>query len=205
MPRRARLAARYDEHPLCDVSERGPDLLPVHVPATIVGQPCGGGHRCQIRPRARLGVSLRPELGDVDDAGEEALLLFLGAELDQRRAEKFLSEVIHPRRRIRTRILLMKDDSLLECRAPAPVPRGPPEACPPRRREVPVPCQTLGEELVLTPRTAPALEEGELADEILREPLANGPGELKRGVRGTSSPFTQVNGPIGEVDRRHGR
>ena len=206
MARGARFRTGQHEHPLRDVRKRRPDLLSVDMPAgAVVGKSGRRGDAREIGARPWLGVALGPQLGDVDDAGKKALLLLFGAELDQRRAEQLLTEVIHPRGSVRARILLMEDDSLLECRATAPIPRGPAEACPAGRREMAIPRQTLGEELMLASGTTPTLQRGEVVDEVVRQPLAHRSRELfGRGGR-ASRPFAQVDGTIGKVDRRHDR
>ncbi|SKX87750.1 Uncharacterised protein [Mycobacteroides abscessus subsp. abscessus] len=206
MTRRTSFGTRQHEHPLRHMRERRPDLLSVDMPTrAVVGKSGRRGDAREIGARPGFGIALGPQLGDVDDSRKEALLLLFRTELDQRRAEQLLTEVIHPRRRVRARILLMEDDSLLECRATAPIPRGPTEACPAGRREVAIPRQPLGEELVLAPRPTPTLERGEVADEILRQPLAHRSRELFGRVGRASHPFAQVDGTIGKVDRRHDR
>ena len=71
---------------LRDVRERRPDLLAVHDVLVAVAR-----RRCvesddEVAARARLAEQLAPELRAVEDAGQPALLLLLGARDEQRRA-----------------------------------------------------------------------------------------------------------------------
>ena len=192
------------EHPLRHMRQRRPDLLAVDDPGVVV-EAGGGGDAGQVRPGARLGIALRPQLGHVDDARKETLLLLLGAELDERRAEQFLAEVIHPGGCVGAGVLAVEDDALFERRTTTAVARRPAQTRPARGGQVTVPGQPTLEELVLAAGTAAPLQVGELADEVVRQPSPHRGRELVGGLRGGCRPFAEVDGPIGEVDRGHVR
>ena len=148
-----RLGAAQHKCPLGDVCQRRPDLLAVDDP--LVAVECGGGGDVrQVRPRARFGITLRPQLVDRGDARQKTLFLFLGPERDQRRAQQFLAHVADPGRRARPRVLLMKDDALLDRRVAAAVFHGPAEARPSRGGQQPVPREPRPIELVFAARAA---------------------------------------------------
>ena len=72
----------------------------------------GGGHGRQVRPGARLGVALAPQLLDRHDRRQEPALLLRRAERDQRRPEQFLAQVADPGGRAAAGVLLVEDDLL---------------------------------------------------------------------------------------------
>ena len=75
--------------------------------------------------------------------GRKRLLLLVGAELDQRRAEQLLAEVVDQLRRVRAGVLLVEDDLLGQAEAAAAVLLGPAETGPAVLGEVPVPGPSL--------------------------------------------------------------
>ncbi len=109
------LRPRYHEHPLRDMRQRGPDLLAVDDPLTVLDT---GIRRDpgEVGACTGFGVTLRPQLGDVDDARQEALLLLLRAVRDERRTEQLLAQMIHPGGRVGAGVLAVEDDPLLQRR-----------------------------------------------------------------------------------------
>jgi hypothetical protein len=102
-----------------------------------------GAHGREVGARAGLGVALAPELVDRPDAGQETLLLLLGAELDQRRAQQLLAEVVHQLRSVGSGVLLVEDGLLGEAEPAAAVLLRPAEAGPAVLGEVTVPGATF--------------------------------------------------------------
>ena len=204
MARRSLLGTRDHEHPLRHVGERGPDLLAVDDPLAVF-EPRRRGHAREVRSGARLGITLRPQLGDIDDAGQETPLLLVGPVGDERGAQQFLAQMIHARRCVCTCVLAMEDDALFERRTTTAVLDRPADAGPPGAREVTIPFEALGEELVFAARPPTTLQIGEVASEVLVEPRTHRGRELGGGVRCRFRPFTQVDGTIGEIRRGHGR
>ena len=100
--------------------ERRPHLLAGDHPLVAVEDGAGLDVR-EVAAGVRLGEALAPQLVDRLDLREEAPLLLVGAELDQRRGEEALAEERDPRRRVRARVLLVEDDLLGERRRPAAV------------------------------------------------------------------------------------
>ena len=132
-----------------------------------------GGDVGEVGAGAGLGVALAPQLLDGHDLRQEALLLLLGAERDQRRAEQLLAEVVDAGGRVGAGVLLV-EDHLLEQRQPAAaVLLGPADAGPAVLREVPVPGHALVVRLVLAAGTALAAQLGELAGEVVLQPRAD--------------------------------
>ncbi len=86
MLRCLRIGPHQAEDPVGLVGVAGPDLLAVDDPVvTLVFRP--RLDRRQIGPRARLGIALAPANLPAHDLGQEALLLFLGPEGQQGRAQ----------------------------------------------------------------------------------------------------------------------
>ena len=98
-----------------------------------------GAGRGEVGAGAGLGVALAPQLVDRPDPGQEALLLLVGAELDQRRAEQLLAEVVDQLRRVGPGVLLVEDDLLGQAEPAAAVLLRPAEAGPAVLGEVAVP------------------------------------------------------------------
>ena len=171
------LGAGEQEAPVGHVGERGPYLLPGDHPLVAV-EGRGGGHGGQVRPGARLGVALAPELIDRLDRGQEPALLFRRAERDQRRPEQLLAQVADPAGRAAAGVLLVEDD-LLRQRGPAAAVLGrPAQARPAGGRQVPVPGQPLFVRLMLAAGTARPPQRGEPAGEALRQPPPQPVAEL---------------------------
>ncbi|CNL71075.1 Uncharacterised protein [Mycobacterium tuberculosis] len=116
---RRRVRPRQQRTPLGVLRAGGPDLLTSDAPATV--DPGGlGCQASQVRSRARLGEQLAPENVASERWRQEALLLIVGSERDDRRHD--------PRRDGNLRPLdppggeLLGDDDLLD-RAGGPTPR----------------------------------------------------------------------------------
>ena len=151
MPLGALLGAGHHEAPLRPVRQRGPHLLPVDDPLVAV-EHGRRRHVGEVAAGAGLGVALAPQFGDVEDLGQEALLLLGGAERDQRRPEQFLTEVVDLVGRVGLGVLLVERDLVGDGRAAAAVFFGPAQAGQTRRGQMLVPRQTFLERLVLATR-----------------------------------------------------
>ena len=134
----------------------------------------GGGRDVgQVAAGAGLRISLAPQLGDVEDARQEALLLLGSSERDQRGTQQFLAEVVDLVRRVGARVLLVERHPVRRGKpAPAVLDR-PPQARQSGFGEVLIPRPAFLERLMLTPGSAQALECCEFADQIVGEPLAD--------------------------------
>ena len=103
--------------------------------------------------------------------GDFAALKGLGGpEMDQGRAEQLLAEVVDPRRRVRTGVLLVEDHLLHEGQPAAAVLGRPADAGPAVLRQVPVPLEALVVRLQVLARPTQPLEVGEPACEVVLEP-----------------------------------
>jgi hypothetical protein len=133
---------------------------------------------------------LAPQFPHRHDARQEARLLLWSAERDQRRAQQFFADVVHPGRCRRPGVLLMEDHLLLQSRSPATELDRPAEAGPAVLRQMPVPRQTDVECLMFAPRTTQSASTGKVTGEISRQPASNGLAELfiRIGVHGASLP-----------------
>ena len=80
------IGAHQHEAPVGMMRGRGPDLLAVHHVMVAVALR-RGLQRGEVGSGARLGKALAPPIVEVGGARQEALLLLLGAELDQHRAD----------------------------------------------------------------------------------------------------------------------
>jgi hypothetical protein len=127
----------------------------------------------QVAAGAGLGIALAPQLGDVEDARQEPLLLFGCPERDQRRAEQLLTEVVDLVRRVRLRILLVERNLLRGLKTAATMLDGPPQAGQPGGGQVLIPRPAFLERLVLAPGPAEPPERREFAGQIVGEPLAD--------------------------------
>ena len=170
MPLGALLTAGDDEAPLRPMGQRRPHLLSVDDPVFAV-ELRGRRHVGEIAARARLRVPLAPQLGDVEDLGQEALLLLGGAVRDERRPDQLLTEVVDLVGRIGEGVLLVERDAVRHGQPSPAVLLRPPETRQPGRGEMLIPRAALVERLVLATRPSEALERGEFADEIVGEPL----------------------------------
>ena len=133
----------------------------------------------QVAAGAGLGVALAPQLGDVEDLRQEPLLLLGGAEGDQRRPEQLLAEVVDLVGRVGRAYSSWKMTWCATRQPAAAVLLRPAEAGQPGGGEMPVPRQPFLERLVLAARAAETLERGELAGEVVGEPVADlGPERL---------------------------
>ena len=168
----ALLGAGHHEAPLRQVRHRRPHLLPVDDPLVAV-EFGGGRHIGQVAARAGLRVALAPQLGDVEDLGQEALLLLGGAVRDQRRTEQFLAEVVHLVGGVGLGVLLVERDAVRDGQPTAAVLLRPAQTRQAGGRQMPVPRQSLFERLVLATRPAEPLERGVFADEIVGQPLTD--------------------------------
>ena len=168
------VGARDHEDPLRPVRERRPDLLPVDDP--LVAVEVGAClHVREVGAGVGLGVSLAPDLGAAEDAGEERPFLGVGAEVDDGRPEQPLADDPDPSRTARARVLLVEDHLLEQRRAAAAVLRGPAEADPTVAAELLLPREALVEQLVLVAGpAAPAYD---------REPTVETIGEPRRARR----------------------
>ena len=172
MPLGALLGAGHHEAPLRQVRQRRPHLLAVDHPLVAV-ELGGGRHVGQVAAGAGLGIALAPQLGDVEDLRQEALLLLGRAEGDQRRPEQFLAEVVDLVGRVGAGVLLVERHPVRDRQAAAAVLDRPAQAGQPGRGQMLVPRPPFLERLVLAPGPAEALERGEFADQIVGEPLAD--------------------------------
>ena len=104
-------------------AERDPDLLAVHdVVRLVVGEDRGGAQVREVGAGLRFGESLAPVLGRVEDAGQPARLLVLGAPRDDRRADLHDAVRVEDAGRAVLRHHLRVDDLLRGGRgAPAPL------------------------------------------------------------------------------------
>jgi hypothetical protein len=115
--RDARVGAGEQHHPVRDLREAGPDLLPVD--DEVVTVPHGPGlEGREIRARIGLGVALAPDLLAGQDLLEVPLLLRVGAVRDDRRAGHPEAEDVERRRRPMEHQLLVEEE-LLHPREPA--------------------------------------------------------------------------------------
>ncbi len=117
--RRVRIGADQHEAPVGVVRGRCPDLLPVHHVVVAVALR-RGLQRGKVGSRARFGEPLAPPVVEVGGSGKKTLLLLLGAELDQHRAEH--GDVERRQFRRRCDLVLLQEDHLLH--------RGPARAAP---------------------------------------------------------------------------
>ncbi len=169
--RRAGLGAGDHEDPVGLLRPRRPHLLAVDDPFAVVEHRLGadGG---EVGAGARLGVALAPQLVDRADLGEEARLLLVGAELDQRRTEQLLAEVVDRLGRVGAGVLLVEDRLLREAQPAAAVLDGPAEAGPAVLGEVPVPGEALVVRVLAAAGAAHTLEVGPLAGQVVGQPGA---------------------------------
>ncbi len=154
-----------------------PDLLTRDAPALAVA--LGAGlERGEIRARVRLGEQLAPDLLAGEDAGEEALLVLLAAEVDDRRPGEPLAEQVETVGRAHAVVLLQEDRLLGQRRVATAVPLRPRQPGVPRIEELPLELAEVGETLLGGGRLGP----GERRDGSLEH--APGVG-AELGVGGT--------------------
>src|SRR5215210_5848843 len=177
------LVGPRDEHaPLRLVGERGPDLLPRHDPLAVRLH-CPGLQRGEVGARVGLGEALAPDLVAGEYRVEPALLLLIGAVVDDHRAAHDEAEHVRGLRRSRTGHLLAEQRLLDERRAPASVFRGPGE---PRVAGV--------VELPLPP--AAVVEGGVLAWRVLARVVVSQPGAQLVAERLFRGRQRQVHGGV---------
>src|SRR6185369_10945746 len=122
-----------------DAGERGPYFLAGDDP--LVALTLGPtAHVAEIGAGVRLRIPLAPELLRARDRRQEAALLLLRAERDQRRPEEPLADVAEPPGCSRAGVLLVEDDLPTEGEPTAAVLARPAEAGPAGPRERPLPC-----------------------------------------------------------------
>ena len=172
MALRAGLRADHGEAPVGVHRERGPDLLPVDPPAVAV-EARPGADRGEVGAGARLRVALAPQLLAAQDRRQEALALGVGAEGGDGRREQVLAHVVDAGGRPGARVLLGPDHLAVEPGAAAAVLGRQVEADPAALPQLPLPGEAHLEALVLAAGTAGAAQLGELAAQVLAEPVAN--------------------------------
>src|SRR5690606_37614997 len=75
----------------------------------------------QVRPRARLGIALAPHVAIGQNAGQEAALLCLGAEMQQRGGQDAMADQVHAQRRAAARVLFMENGLALQGQRTPPI------------------------------------------------------------------------------------
>src|SRR5206468_456056 len=95
------------------------------------------------------GVALAPQLGGLEDPGQEALLLGLAAHGHQRRPEEALAEERDPAGGVGLDVLLVEDRLLAGADAPPAVLLGPGQPDPSRRAELALPLHADVPELLV--------------------------------------------------------
>jgi hypothetical protein len=154
------------------VRHRRPHLLAVDHPLVAV-ELGRRGHVCQVAARARLGIALAPQLGDIEDLRQEPLLLFRSAVGDQRRPQQLLTEVADLIGRIRAGVFLIEGDPVRNRKAAPAVLDRPPETCQTGRGQTLGPHPAQLERLVLAAWCTETLDRGEFAYEIVGEPVTD--------------------------------
>src|ERR1700730_9661138 len=121
--------ARKQDSVVGDVSPTGPDLLTVYSPSAggVVARRARleGG---EVRAGGRLGEQLAPNVLAAEDGGQQARLLLLSAEVDDRGPREPFSEHVQTVRRARAVVLLQEDRLLEERRLLSTVGRRPGES-----------------------------------------------------------------------------
>src|SRR5438093_6161421 len=127
--RRIRARADQQDDPVREVRARRPHLLAVddEVVALIDG---ARTEARQIGAGAGLGEALAPDLVGVEDRGEMAALLLLGAPVDESRARQVQAHVAWYDGRAGRSVLLVPDDPLDQSSVAPPVLLGPRDADP---------------------------------------------------------------------------
>ncbi len=124
--RHSLVGAGEQEHVVGVLGLGGPDLLAVDDPLVTVEFGLALQRR-EVRPGLGLGEALAPARLAPEDAGQELLLLLLGAPLEDRRADQRVAEEVAAHRRSGRSELLVQDDRLHRREALAAVlgrPRG---------------------------------------------------------------------------------
>ena len=108
-----RIRSKETEHPVAERAARAPRLLAGEAPpaAHIVAHAAAGEAR-QIAPRVRLRPPLCPHVEPRGHARQEALLLLLRSELEDRRREEEDPVLRDPLRRARSPVLLLEEQPL---------------------------------------------------------------------------------------------
>src|SRR5262249_47575740 len=119
--RRFRIRPHDEDAPVGEAGEAGPDLLAGDV-EDVAAQLRAGAARRQVGARVRLGESLAPDLLAREDLRQEALLLRLGAMVEERRTgESGTHADVDHRGRAEPRVLLREEELLQRCRAASAV------------------------------------------------------------------------------------
>ena len=190
------VGAADHEAPVGPGGQRGPHLLAVDDPLVAVEVGLGL-HVGQVGAGVGLGVALAPAARRREDAGQEAVLLLVGAEGDEGRPEQALAHEADPAGRLGPGVLLVPDDLLGDGQAVAAVLLGPADADPALAAEELLPLEAALEVLVLLARPAEAPQRGEVARQMgLEEVPGLGPERLvlvaEPEVHGPSLPSPPV-------------
>ena len=164
------VGSAQDEAPVGPGRAGGPDLLTTDDPlvADELGLRLYVG---EIGARVGFGVALAPELLSTTDRRQEARLLGAAAEGDQGRPDQPLPDVAEPTRRGRARVLLVEDHLLRQARASTAVLAWPAHAGPARLTQLAFPGASLFEQGAVVAGTSPTAQLGELARQVLVEPV----------------------------------
>ena len=171
------LRAADRKAPIGPFATGGPDLLSVEDPL-IAFEACAGLHVGEIAAGVGLGVALTPDFLARDDAGEELLFLFFGAEGVQCRAEQCLADMVDATRPAGTGVFFELDNLLGEAQPAAAVFDRPADAGPTRATQTTLPLAALGEERMLVAGAAAALHMSEWAGKLGIDPRAELAAEL---------------------------
>src|SRR5690606_6549197 len=129
-------------------------------------------HVGEVRAGVGLRVALAPDLLAAQDRRQEATLLGVAPERDQRRPEQPLADVAEPAGPAGARVLLVPDHLLQERQLAAAQRARPAEPDPARRAEVPLPRAPLLDEGVLVAGAAPVAQRREGPRQVVGEPGA---------------------------------
>ena len=194
------IGAHEQVDPVRELRARGPHLLPVddEVVAAVLG---AGAEAREVRARARLRVALAPDVVAAQDARQVALLLRLGAPLDEGRARHADAGVAGEHGRARPEALLVVDDLLHQGGAAPAVLLGPRDPDPARRVHAALPVAPPLEGLAVRrhPLVGRVLD-AEIVGEVGGEPAADlgaevlllgRVGEIHGPSSSTGAPATQ--------------
>src|SRR5690606_22970205 len=102
--------ARQDEDPVGQVRQRRPDLLARDQPVAGFGIAAGAGADvAEVGAGGGFRIALRPEFRAGKDAGQEAALLLVRTEGDQRRTDQPLADMAEAAGTAGAGILLLED------------------------------------------------------------------------------------------------
>ena len=167
----AGVGAAHHEDPVGDVPEAGPDLLTVDHPLVTVTHR-RGLHVGEVGAGVGLAETLTPVLVGAEDRREEAVLLLIGAEHHQGRAEQLLAEEPGAARTAGAGVLLVEDHLLRQRQIAAAVLLRPADPHPAARGQLALPGAAHLQFVPLTEVVA-AAERGELAHQVLGQPCAD--------------------------------